>query len=208
MPSKKWRRCPCGFLLGGEKVALNSPEARTEKSASTDAGDQNVPDQNGAEGREEPCAASAPARVAACTCTAPEIRRYLSKISGPLLDRIDICIEVHPLPLRSRELALPGEDSGTVRARVVATRARQARRGLKLNARLRGKALREVCKISEATQKSIDEAKAQFSFSERRTDSLLRVARTIADMVGSDAVEKWHFEEAVNYRPFDRKIFA
>ena len=69
-----------------------------------------------------------------------------------------------------------------------------------VNERLRGKALREACKISEATQKSIDESKTQFSFSQSRTDSLLRVARTIADMVGSDAVEKWHFEEAVNYR--------
>jgi magnesium chelatase family protein len=124
------------------------------------------------------------------------------------MDRIDIHIEVHPLGAKARELALPGEDSGTVQKRVLATRARQARRGPRLNARLRGKALREVCKISEATQKSIDEARAQFSFSQSRTDSLLRVARTIADMVGSEAVEKWHFEEAVNYRPFDRIIFS
>ncbi len=189
-------------------MAPDSPEARTEKSASTDAGVTTVGDQNGAE-RQAACSeVEVGPSVAACTCTAPEIRRYLSKISGPLLDRIDICIEVHPLPVRDRERALPGEDSQTVRARVVATRARQARRGPKLNARLRGKALREVCKITETTQKCIDEAKAQFSFSERRTDSLLRVARTIADMVGSEAVEKWHFEEAVNYRPFDRKIFA
>ena len=106
-------------------------------------------------------------------------------------------------------MALPGEDSGTVQKRVLATRARQMRRGPKLNSKLRGKALREVCKISESTQKSIDEAKAQFNFFQSRTDSLLRVARTIADMVvGSEAVEKWHFEKAVNYRPFDRKIFA
>ena len=161
--------------------------------------DQNIGDKNVAEAVEEPCV---------CTCTAPQIRRYLSSVSGPLLDRIDICIEVHPLGTRARELALPGEDSKTVQKRVVATRARQARRGPKPNARLRGKALREVCKITDATQKSIEEAREQFSFSRSRTDSLLRVARTIADMVGSEAVEKWHFEEAVNYRPFDRKIFA
>lgn len=66
---------------------------------------------------------------------------------------------------------------------------------------MRGKTLREVCKISEATQKSIDEAKAKFSFSQSRTDSLLRVARTIADMVGSDAVEKWHFKKPSTTAP-------
>jgi magnesium chelatase family protein len=140
-----------------------------------------------------------------CTCTAPEIRRYLSKLSGPLLDRVDITIEVHPMGQRAMELALPGEDSKTVQKRVMATRARQAQRGPKLNAQLKGKALRDVCKITEATRKSIDEAKAQFSFSQSRCDSLLRVARTIADMVGSECVEHWHFdvrlkpkEEAVN----------
>jgi magnesium chelatase family protein len=202
--------CPCGFLLGGEQQSF-IPAPASPRPAFVNVRDQNVAgesarDQNVAEAAEQTPSA-APSAVA-CTCTAPEIRRYLSKISGPLLDRIDICIEVHGLPARARELALPGEDSRTVRARVVATRARQARRGPKLNAKLRGRALRDACKITEATQKSIEEAKAQFSFSQSRTDSLLRVARTIADMVGSEAVEKWHFEEAVNYRPFDRKIFA
>jgi magnesium chelatase family protein len=85
---------------------------------------------------------------------------------------------------------------------------RQVRRGPKLNARLRGKALREVCKITDATQKSIEEAREQFSFSRSRTDSLLRVARTVADLEGCDGIETHHIEEAVNYRPFDRKIFA
>jgi magnesium chelatase family protein len=69
-----------------------------------------------------------------CTCTAPQIRRYLSSVSGPLLDRIDIHIEVHPFGAKARELALLGEDSKTVRKRVLATRARQARRGPKLSA--------------------------------------------------------------------------
>jgi magnesium chelatase family protein len=86
--------------------------------------------------------------------------------------------------------------------------ARQFQRGPKLHARLKGKALRDVCKITEATQSSIEEAKAQFSFSQSRCDSLLWVAHTIADMDGSEVVEQRHFEEAVNYRPFDRKIFA
>ena len=95
-----------------------------------------------------------------------------------------------------------------VQARATATRARQTQRGPKLNSELRGKKLREVCKVSEGAKKSMDEAKAQFSFSQSRCDSLLRVARTIADMVGSEAVERWHFEETVNYRPFDRKMFA
>lgn len=91
--SKKWRRCPCGFLLGSPK-------------------DDGKP----------------------CTCTAPQIRRYLYRLTGPVLDKIDITIEVHPADAQARLQALPSEDSKTAQARVVATRERQYERGPKLNA--------------------------------------------------------------------------
>ncbi len=179
--------CPCGYLL-------NTSESYSSGLYSTSLY------ENGA-GSE-----ALPQKV--CTCTASQVRRYLSKIPGRIADKLDITIEVRPQPELERFLDVVGEDSATVRKRVVATRARQRRRGPKLNSQLKGKALRDVCRIGPATQKSLDEAKEQFNFTAGRCDSMLRVARTIADMVGSEAVEPYHLLEAVNLRPFPSKMFA
>ena len=144
---------------------------------------------------------------AACTCTAPQIRRYLSSVSGPLLDRIDIHIEVGPEGhVRTRRKS---ECSREVQKRVVAARERQrARPGKLLNARLKGKKLRDASPLDAGAQEAFDAAVEQFSLSRSRLEALLRVARTIADLEGRDGIETLHIEEAINYRPFDRKIFA
>jgi magnesium chelatase family protein len=186
--------CPCGNLLGmGGNKAL-SP-ARSVNGANFVG--------NGSHGD-----AHAVAETPACTCTAAQVRRYLAKVSGPLMDTIAITMETASLSEGELENALPGEDSATVRKRVMAARARPRRRGPKLNSQLRGKELREACRMNEATRKSVEEAKEQFSFSAVRVDLLCGVARSIADLVVSDVVEQWHFQESLNYRPLASKLFA
>jgi magnesium chelatase family protein len=101
------------------------------------------------------------------------------------------------------------ESSCEVQKRVVAARERQrARPGKGLNARLKGKKLRDASPLDAGAQAAFDAAVEQFSLSRSRLEALLRVARTIADLEGRDGIETHHIEEAINYRPFDRKIFA
>jgi len=147
-----------------------------------------------------------------CTCTAPQIRRYLAKISGPLLDRIDIHIEVPRLSSDELMSKRIGESSASVRRRVVAARERQRERmsemGIACNARMGSKAMREFCDMDAGTKELLKAAIAQFNLSGRGYDRTLKVSRTIADLEGAQNVEMHHVAEAINYRAFDRKLFG
>ena len=142
-----------------------------------------------------------------CRCTGAMIQRYLGRVSGPLLDRIDIHVSVPTVPyreLRSRETS---EGSETMRERVVAARARQMGRGF-VNADIPAKTLRKFCELDEAGERSLETAMKKLGLSARAHDRLLKVARTIADLDDSDYVKGKHIAEAVQYRSLDRKYWA
>jgi magnesium chelatase family protein len=142
-----------------------------------------------------------------CRCTGAQIQQYLGKISGPLLDRIDLHIEVPAVPfqeLRGRE----GQASSTeMRARVLAARAIQAGRGF-ANAQIPVNRLREVCTLDAAGERTLEMAVRRLGLSARAHDRILKVARTIADMGGHTDVHARHVAEAVQYRSLDRNYWA
>jgi len=150
--------------------------------------------------------------VKPCTCTAPQIRRYLAKISGPLLDRIDIHIEVPRLSSDELMSKRTGESSAIVRRRVVTARERQRERmkemAVTCNAAMGSKAMREFCEMDAGTKDLLKAAIAQFNLSGRGYDRTLKVSRTIADLEGTQNIEMHHVAEAINYRAFDRKLFG
>ena len=147
-----------------------------------------------------------------CTCTAPQIRRYLAKISGPLLDRIDIHIEVPRLSSEELMSKRVGEASATVRRRVVKAREKQLCRmkgtTIRCNAGMNSKATGEFCEMDSSTKDLLKAAIAQFNLSGRGYDPILEVSRTIADLKDAEKIEMHHVAKAINYRAFDRKLFG
>ena len=144
-----------------------------------------------------------------CRCGIEAIRRYRARISGPLLDRIDLQVEVPRLA--SAELRtgnLPGESSECVRARVVAARERQLARAGTPNARLDQAQTREACRLEAADEALLERAMDGLQLSARALHRILRVARTIADLDGSDAIRTPHLSEALGYRRFERALAA
>ncbi len=137
-----------------------------------------------------------------CRCTPDQVARYRSRLSGPLLDRIDLQIEVPALPAEALQSAADGESSATVRARVVAARARQETRQGKPNARLTSKEIDRHCAPDAAGAALLKQALARLNLSARAYHRVLRVARSIADLAGSTAIAPQHIAEAVQYRRF------
>jgi magnesium chelatase family protein len=136
-----------------------------------------------------------------CTCAPGVVERYQARISGPLRDRIDLWVgmaRVRPSLLLDRS---DPEGSAAVAARIAAARSRQlARPGRRLNARLSGRALRRTALLEPASQRRLVNLADVERLSGRGTDRVLRVARTIADLAGSDAVEAVHLDEAARWR--------
>lgn len=146
-----------------------------------------------------------------CRCSPPQIEKYRQRISGPLLDRIDIHVEV-PL-VEYRELAgdVTGEPSSSVRQRVEAARERQLARfagykDLTCNASMPSKLMREHCKIDATASGYLERAMSELNFSARAHDRILKVARTLADLAGSADIQVEHVLEAIQYRALDRKL--
>jgi magnesium chelatase family protein len=127
------------------------------------------------------------------------VERYRAKLSGPLLDRIDLHVRVARVPFDELTAAAPGEPSQTIRARVVSARERQRARGV-ANARLRGAALARHAALDEPSAALFESATARGGISARRYDRIRRVARTIADLAGDAAIARKHVAEALLYR--------
>jgi len=141
-----------------------------------------------------------------CRCTPAVIQRYLSKISGPLLDRIDIQIEVPAVcykELRAGEVAESSED---MRLRAARAREIQQARGYS-NARMPARMLRKQCVLDDTGERTLELAMRRMSLSARAHDRILKVARTIADLDNSDAVAAKHIAEAIQYRSLDRNYW-
>lgn len=142
----------------------------------------------------------------ACHCTSEQVARYRGRISGPLLDRIDLQIEVPALPAAAlTEPAPPGECSAAVRTRVSRARERQHRRQGCANAQLQGAALDQHAALDDNGRSLLRQAMERLGLSARGYHRVLRVARTIADLDGSDAIAVPHLTEAIGYRRLDRR---
>jgi magnesium chelatase family protein len=143
-----------------------------------------------------------------CLCTPAQIARYLGRISGPLLDRIDLHVEVPRVSAADLLAAGPAESSSQVRARVIAARAMQVRRygTARTNGALSPRQVRRHCRLDEEGRAFLQRAMERLGLSARAHDRVLRVARTIADLDGSDAITTAHLAEAVQYRVLDRSL--
>ncbi len=141
-----------------------------------------------------------------CRCTGGIIQRYLGKISGPLLDRIDLHVEVPAVPYKELRSNEAGVSSAEMAGRVEASRRRQNARGF-VNAQLPGAALREACRLDDASERVLELAVRRMSLSARAHDRILKVARTIADLDGAERVLGKHIAEAVQYRSLDRSYW-
>src|SRR5262249_8701225 len=143
-----------------------------------------------------------------CTCSPSAIERYQLRLSGPLLDRIALQVSVQPVPLRELRRGEPGESSAQIRARVVAARDRQLARlapwNLRCNAEMPSAVLRATCKLDSLGERTLAELVAQRrTFTARSVDRLIKVARTIAELIGRDDIEAGCLLEAAAYRDTD-----
>ena len=146
-----------------------------------------------------------------CTCSPNQVRRYLSKISGPLLDRLDLHIDVQPVEFDSLVSREKAEPSAAIKRRVDAARQRQNERfagtGITANARIPAARLGECCPMDAAAQKLLKNAFERLGLSARAYDRILKVARTIADLDDCDTIASRHIAEAIQYRSLDRKYW-
>jgi magnesium chelatase family protein len=143
-----------------------------------------------------------------CRCTPAHIQRYRGKISGPLLDRIDIHIEVPAVTYRHLKDHRPGESSQSIRGRVVAARSRQAQRlkphGRFCNAQMGSRLIRRYCPLDTVCERLLEDAMEKLRLSARAHGRILKIARTIADLEGADEIQRQHLAEAIQYRSLDR----
>lgn len=148
-----------------------------------------------------------------CVCSPGVVQKYLNKISGPLLDRIDIHVEVVPVPFDKLSDAPNSETSAKVRERVVKAREVQAERfiewkGIYCNAQMTSKLIRKFCVLNDAGTALLKNAMERLGLSARAYDRILKVSRTIADLEGSESIKSEHVAEAIQYRSLDRDTWA
>jgi len=147
-----------------------------------------------------------------CSCTPPQIQKYMSRISGPLLDRIDIHIEVPAVKYKELSSERTGESSERIRERVQKSRIAQNQRFEKekdifCNAHMQSNEIRKYCKVDDSGQELLKNAITKLGLSARTYDRILKVARTIADLVGSDQILPEYVAEAIQYRSLDRQLW-
>ena len=153
-------------------------------------------------------------RARECKCTPPMIQRYISKISGPLLDRIDIHIDVPAVNYKELRSNVQAEPSAAIRERVLRARERQLKRfraaGEKFfaNAQMGSRQIRTFCELSADCERLLERAMTQQGLSARAHDRILKVSRTIADLEGAEHLEAKHIAEAIQYRTLDRTYWA
>ena len=145
-----------------------------------------------------------------CTCGPGVVQKYLSKISGPLLDRIDLHVEVTPVGFGEISSDQQFEKSETIRKRVINAREIQTERykqqdGIYANAQITSKMLKEICVITTAGQTLLKKAMERLNLSARAYDRILKVSRTIADLSGKPDILPEHLAEAIHYRSLDRE---
>ncbi|HEV3138046.1 MAG TPA: YifB family Mg chelatase-like AAA ATPase [Pirellulales bacterium] len=147
-----------------------------------------------------------------CHCTVPQIERYMSKISGPLLDRIDIHIEVPAVPFRELAATTPGTSSAAMREAVVRARDIQRKRfagsATRQNGQMSHRQIRSFCPLDEAGMNLLRATMTELGLSARAHDKILRLARTIADLDNSETIAPMHIGEAINYRMLDRSLWS
>ena len=148
-----------------------------------------------------------------CVCTPGQIQKYMNKISGPLLDRIDIQCEITPVPFKDISQAAPGEPSATIRERVIAARQIQEQRykdikGIHCNAQMTERMIHQYAEPDADSVEVLRSAMEHLSLSARAYSRILKVARTIADLDGSEKVQLPHIAEAIGYRQLDRGDWA
>src|SRR5690606_29369392 len=148
-----------------------------------------------------------------CICGSAVVHRYLSKVSGPLLDRIDLHVEVTPVEFSELSGARNAEKSEAIRARVIQARAVQAKRyanfpDIHNNAQMNTPTVRQVCEVNRTGKQLLQTAMERLGLSARAYDRILKVSRTIADMDGSAHIENQHLAEAIQFRSLDRENWA
>ena len=148
-----------------------------------------------------------------CTCAPGTVQKYLNKISGPLLDRIDLHVEVTPVAFGELSTTKPQQSSAQIRERVMKAREIQAERykdhnGIYANAQMSSKLLKEICTVSPIGQNLLKLAMERLNLSARAYDRILKVARTIADLDASADIKPEHLAEAIQYRSLDREGWA
>jgi magnesium chelatase family protein len=148
----------------------------------------------------------------ACVCTSGVVQKYLNKISGPLLDRIDIHLEVTPVPFNKLSDLSVSESSRDIQRRVISANAIQLDRfkeykNIHSNSQMTSRLLKKYCKIDEVGQSILKNAINKLGLSARAYDRILKVSRTIADLDNSFDIKSHHLAEAIQYRSLDREIW-
>ena len=146
-----------------------------------------------------------------CTCSPAALQRYRNKISGPLLDRFDLQLEVVPVTFQELHRTEPEEDSATIRKRVIAAREIQQKRfagsGTFHNGAMSASQIQSFCQLDDKSSAFLEQAFQKLGLSARAHSRILKVARTIADLAGSEHIELAHLAEAIQYRTLDKKLW-
>ena len=147
-----------------------------------------------------------------CTCSPNMVRKYLNRISGPMLDRLDLHVEVPPVDYKSLANTAKGETSAQIRQRVNRARQIQNERykgtGISCNARITPSLLREACVMTDEAAQYLSRSFDELGLSARAYDRILKVARTVADLAQSEKIEKKHIFSAIRFRSLDRKYWS